>query len=142
MSTGTTIDSFSGRYRFLSNFFPCEIFYCGKSYPTVEHAFQAAKTLDESAREHIRLQSTPGRAKQLGRMCVLRTDWESVKKDVMLNLLRFKFGRPDLRALLKSTGDFYLVEGNNWGDYFWGVCNGSGENWLGKLLMQVRDEIR
>ena len=49
---------------------------------------------------------------------------------------------PELGNKLLETGNQELVEGNTWGDIFWGVCNGKGQNWLGKILMMVRDEIR
>ena len=71
----------------------------------------------------------------------LRPDWEEVKVQVMRELLYAKFSEEPLRGMLKATGDQHLEEGNNWGDTFWGVCRGRGENWLGKLLMEVRASI-
>lgn len=130
---------FSHGYRFLSNFFPSEVYFDGLSYPTVEHAFQAAKTLDIAQRSHIRAQPTPAKAKEEGRKVKLRPDWETVKVQVMYLLLVQKFSRPDLRESLLATGDLRLVEGNTWGDTYWGVCNGEGTNVLGKLLMTVRN---
>jgi ribA/ribD-fused uncharacterized protein len=137
-----TIDSFSGSYRFLSNFWLIPIRLGGVVYPSTEHAYQAAKTLDNEARAAIAAEPSPGRAKRLGSAVALRDDWEAIKVDVMLACLRQKFSRPDLREKLLSTGDTVLVEGNHWGDTFWGVCRGVGENTLGRLLMQVRDELR
>lgn len=72
----------------------------------------------------------------------MRDDWERVKLAVMLDLLRQKFAHADLRAQLIATSDDVLVEGNTWGDTFWGMCNGVGLNHLGRLLMQVRAEVR
>ena len=143
----TRIDSFTGTYAFLSNFFPSEIVYAGHQYDTVEHGFQAAKTLDKWEQEAIRLAPSPGHAKRMGNrgpkgvIRQLRPDWENVKQDIMLMLLRLKFQDPELRRLLLSTGDRELIEGNNRGDTIWGVCNGTGSNFLGKLLMRVRKEI-
>lgn len=137
------ITSFSGRYRWLSNFWPAPVLLFGSElYPTVEHAFQAAKTLDRAERDAIRTAPTPGTAKYLGRRCTLRADWESVKLSAMRHLLMQKFAHPELHALLMSTGDAMLVEGNTWGDRFWGVCKGVGENHLGLMLMEIRASRR
>lgn len=138
----TKIDSFSGGYRFLSNFYPCEMDVAGVRYPTLEHAFQAEKTTNMTEREIIRNARTPGQAKALGRKVTLRQDWDEIRVDVMLELLRIKFSDKVLRAELLATEDALLVEGNHWNDRFWGVCEGKGENWLGKLLMEIRKEIR
>lgn len=140
------IDSFEGPYDFLSNFYPAVVRLkddgCDWPFATVEHAFQAAKTNVEAERIAIWGASSPGRAKKLGRKCTLRADWEQVRLDVMLDLLREKFSDVSLSKMLISTGDEELVEGNWWGDNYWGTVNGVGENHLGKLLMKVRDELR
>ncbi len=136
------INSFRGEYRFLSNFYPAEVGLGGRTWPTVEHAYQASKTNLEQQREMISLAKTPGEAKRLGRHVCLRYGWEETKLNVMLHLLRGKFDNPEMKKKLLSTGDAELIEGNTWGDRFWGVCNGEGENNLGKLLMRVRDELR
>lgn len=139
------IVSFRASFSFLSNFFPSKIVFDGKMYPTVKHAFQAAKTELEEERNDIQRATTPTRAKRLGRKVALRSDWEEVKMDIMLNLLREKFSDPWFRKKLLKTGTIFLIEGNNWGDQFWGCIfeNGEwiGENHLGRLLMQVRAEI-
>lgn len=132
------INSFSGRYAFLSNFYPEQIEYEGILYPSSEHAFQAAKTLDKTERLRISKLETPGQAKRAGRKVTLRPDWEENKIYVMKDILLIKFSNPDLMKKLISTGKRKLVEDNNWGDTFWGVCNGKGENNLGKLLMVIR----
>ena len=136
------INEFRGQYRFLSNFYPCLIEFEGNVYISVEHAFQAAKTLDEDWRESIFWARTPSDAKRIGRKVPLREDWEEIKLSVMENLLRQKFNIFDFKSALLATGDEELIEGNWWGDTFWGVCNGQGENHLGKLLMKIRSEIR
>ena len=137
------IRSFKGRYRFLSNFYPCQIKWEGKWYPTSEHAFQAAKTFDRHERELIRKLRTPGMARTAGRSVSLRADWEKKKIDIMIEILICKFSlNGNMKRLLFVTGEEELVEGNTWGDTFWGVCEGEGENWLGIILMGIRDDLR
>jgi N-glycosidase YbiA len=136
------IDSFSGEYEFLSNFYPCEIILDRIKYPSIEHAFQAKKAVDKESRYLILQCETPGKAKKMGRKIKIRDDWESIKIGVMIKFLRQKFAYPELKEKLINTGDAELVEGNWWNDIFWGVCNGVGENHLGKCLMQIRDEIK
>ena len=136
------IDRFDGEYAFLSNYSasPFRINYV--LFPTMEHYFQANKADNQNDYLHIAYAPTPGEAKRLGRKIQLRPDWEEIKDNVMLTGLRKKFANPELRNLLLATGDEELVEGNYWGDTYWGVCNGVGQNKLGKLLMQVREEIK
>ncbi len=136
------IDHFTGKYRFLSNFYPSEIRWEGRSYRSVEHAYQASKSLDASVRRKIADLPSPADAKREGRRSALRPDWETVKVDVMRALLRLKFEDVALREQLLSTGDAQLIESNTWGDREWGVCRGQGKNLLGKTLMEVRKEIR
>lgn len=136
------IDSFTGQYRFLSNFEPSNVELDGRLYRTVEHAYQAAKTLDDAERVKIQRMETPGAAKKAGQRVALRKDWEDVKIDVMTDLVEKKFAVEPLRSKLRATGESKLVEGNWWGDTFWGVCKGKGENKLGKILMKVRKEAR
>lgn len=136
------ISAFNGEYRWLSNFYPSPIRIGLIKYPTVEHAYQACKTLDEKIRIKIASLPFPGQAKQYGKKIELRSDWEEVKVEVMLSLLRLKFRHPHLRRKLIDTYPKKIEEGNYWGDTFWGVCKGKGQNVLGNLLMQVREEIR
>ena len=137
-----TITAFDGPYRFLSNFWPCELEYGGIKFTTVEAAFQACKTLDEFKRLEISRMTAP-QAKKAGKSLQLRKDWEQVKLDIMYQLVRQKFYRNmSLHRKLLDTGDLQLVEGNWWGDTFWGICNGQGHNHLGKILMKVRDELK
>ncbi len=135
------VSFFRGSYRFLSNFYPSWVEFDGQRYSTVEHAFQAAKTFDHEERGRIRRTETPSAAKALGRQATLRPDWERVKLDVMLDLLRQKFGHKHLADLLLGTGTAHLEEGNTWNDTFWGVVDGRGKNHLGRLLMKVREEL-
>ena len=136
------IDQFRGRYFFLSNHSLNSVQFEGDLYPSVEHAFAAAKTLDPELRAKVREAGDPDRTKRLGRKLKLRADWDDVKVDIMRELLRDKFSSPALAEALLDTGDAALVEDNTWGDTFWGMCRGRGENMLGRLLMEVRGEIR
>lgn len=139
------IDRFRGKYNWLSNFFPCEypIFLEGSDiagYPSVEHAYQAAKTFDMGFRTRIRLGDAV-HAKRFfkNRKEFMRPDWDQVKLSIMEHCLRQKFQKGILREYLLKTGDEEIVEGNTWGDVFWGQCPvGTGENHLGKLLMKIR----
>ena len=136
------INRFDGKYFFLSNFSPSPFRIDYILFPTMEHYFQANKADNQNDYLHIAYAPTPGEAKRLGRKIQLRPDWEEIKDNVMLTGLRKKFADPELRSFLMSTGDEELIEGNYWGDTYWGVCNGVGQNKLGKLLMQVREEIK
>lgn len=139
----TAIKEFRGAYGFLSNFYPCVVQDDrGTYYPSTEHAYQAMKFLGKDRRK-IFEDGSPGSAKSNGKGSGMRDDWEAVKLEVMLNLLRQKFkAGSNLAQRLLDTGDRELIEGNYWGDTFWGVCKGVGQNNLGKLLMQVRKELR
>lgn len=137
------IDKFEGEYAFLSNFYEAPVTYQGITYRTSEAAFQAQKTLDHQERVKFSDPSlTPGQAKRLGRKITLRKDWEAVKIKTMYLIVLAKFEQhPNLSARLLATGDEELIEGNTWGDTTWGVCNGTGANNLGKILMQVRQVL-
>jgi ribA/ribD-fused uncharacterized protein len=136
------IAAFQGPYRFLSNFWPATVEFEGLTYPTVEHAYQSAKTLDRAERRRIAALPTPSDAKKAGRALPLRSDWEAVKFDVMEQCVRYKFTHnAELRSALIATGDAYLEEGNDWGDRVWGVYQGVGENRLGRILMKVRADM-
>lgn len=131
------IDDFDGEYRFLSNF-SSE----GGIKPTVEHHYQAWKAIYPEEYWEVLAASTPGKAKKLGRKVLLKPDWEDIKLQVMLDFLMVKFDEPNVKAKLLATGDAKLIEGNTWGDTYWGQVNGKGENWLGLTLEMVRDICR
>lgn len=136
------IREFEGQYRFLSNFYPCTIIYEGITYPTTEHAYQAAKTLDLERKIYISRLETAGQAKRKGKNVQLRPDWEEVKLQIMYNICKLKFSKPQFAEELKATGTQELIEENTWNDTFWGRCNGKGQNNLGKILMRIREEIK
>lgn len=136
------IDEFTDDYGFLSNYSYSPITYEGIHYKSVEAAFQAAKTTSLETKKRI-AKMKPSEAKKRGRTLALRPDWEQVKVDIMTELVTLKFAtNPELKEELLNTQDWLLVEGNWWNDTFWGVCNGKGENHLGEILMEVRENLR
>jgi len=135
-----TIAGFFKEYRFLSNFFMAETSYDGEIYPSSEHAYAAAKTLDLYEREVIRDAETPKEAKKLGRSVKIRKDWDEIKVAIMRQIVLDKFTRNrHLIITLIETQDEVLIEENYWKDTFWGEYNGVGENNLGKILMEIRE---
>jgi len=141
------IKEFQGEYRWLSNFYPCNIEYEGIAFDSVEKAYQSAKTNDLKLREEISLLSSPGKAKRFfkNRLEDVREDWNEVNLGVMRELLHKKFVENDyFRRKLLSTGNSEIQEGNFWGDVHYGVDlrTGEGKNLLGKMIMKIRKEIR
>lgn len=128
-----------------SNFAAFPIFLDGEQWLTSEHYFQAQKFEDPAYRNLIRLAESPGKAAQMGRdrSKPLRKDWEAVKDDVMRTAVREKFSSHEkLKQLLLSTGDAWLIE-HTTNDSYWGDGgDGTGKNMLGRILMEIRDELR
>lgn len=126
-TTYQVIDRFVGKYRFLSNFWPCHIVDdMGLEYGSVEAAYQASKSTDRQTRLQF-VTLTPVQARRLGRRIRIRPDWDQIKPDVMRSFVRQKFNDPRLARLLVETRGHELIEGNTWGDTFWGICNGIGQ---------------
>lgn len=145
--TPTVIDSFSGEYRFLSNFYtaPITLWVHDRHWTanTVEHPYQASKATSEADFKYVMDSETPGVAKSRGREIKMNDSFEHMKLKVMYQLVKHKFDvHPELKKKLLDTGDALLIEGNHWGDTFWGVCKGRGTNHLGQILMRVRSEFR
>ena len=142
------IDKFRNQYYFLSNFYPCQINYKGIIYPSVEHAFQAAKVISYRTKIKISQIENPGSAKSYARKCKIRKDWEKIKVAVMSDILLLKFQDKSLFQQLKNTGNKYIEEGNYWHDNFWGNCycqkckKINGKNILGKILMTIREKTK
>lgn len=137
--------SFQDPHRFLSNFTPVHVQLDNLDFSSVEHAYQAAKTTNHDKRLAIRAAAYPAEAKRMGQSFMLRRDWDEVRVPVMAGLLVQKFAPgSELAAQLLATGEVPIVEGNTWGDTFWGVCvrTGQGDNTLGKLLMKIRESLR
>lgn len=136
------INNFKGRYFFLSNFYMCDVIINDIKYTNTESAFQSMKTNNINIRKSFS-SLDPSRAKSKGRRIQLREDWEKVKDNIMYEIVKSKFSQnKDLRLKLLETENEELIEGNDWNDTYWGVCNGKGKNMLGKILMRVRDELR
>lgn len=134
---------FRDKYRFLSNFYLHPIEYEGVEYATTEHAYQALKFLDPTIREEIINAPTPGKAKRLGKKYreYVDPDWKKKSLKIMYAINKIKFSDPELARRLADV-DKPIVEGNDWGDTFWGVDieTGEGENHLGKILERIKKE--
>jgi ribA/ribD-fused uncharacterized protein len=126
----------------LSNMALVTIEYDGLLYASVEHAYQAAKTMNPKLREVIRREPNPYKAKELGRhLLELNPRWDNIKLEVMEFLIRQKFAQEPFRSKLIATRDCYIEETNYWGDRFWGKCDGTGKNHLGRLIMATRNTL-
>ena len=146
-------------FGFLSHFHPSPVELDGESWATVEHYYQAQKSVDLRYRQAIRDASTPGVAKRLAahpqsspraakkswfgaNELMPRMDWSAVKLDIMRRADFAKFSQnPDLAELLRSTGDAELIEDSP-SEPFWGTGpDGLGDNWAGRVLMEVRGRL-
>jgi ribA/ribD-fused uncharacterized protein len=143
------IRDFHGENFFLDNFFVRDFIIDGVVYKTVEHRFQSKKMMNKEDEFEIIVADSPSKAKMLGNMLYMRKDWYRVRYSVMLEAVWEKFSQhEDLKNKLLETGEALLVEGNTWHDNIWGDCecikcrNIEGQNYLGKILMKVREELR
>ena len=140
------ISNFRGRYFFLSNFYECRMAYHSRTFSSSEAAFQSEKTFDEEKKNQF-CQLSPSWAKHFGNQLVIRPDWETVKVQIMREVVTAKFQQNlPLLALLLSTKPNTLIEGNTWHDQFWGATLNKGKwvgaNWLGRILMELRDNYK
>ena len=127
-------------FAFLSNYYPCTVEYEGLVYNSSEAAFQAQKVIDKNKKKDF-CNIPPNEAKRLGRRIHLRKDWESVKDQIMYEIVKAKFSQnKDFKDLLLQVKE-PIVEDNTWGDTYWGVCNGIGQNKLGKILERIKKEL-
>lgn len=149
--TQPPIDSFSGQWRFLSNFFPAHLTLHGIDWPSSEHAFNGLKSLDQQDRLFVAAAPNPRVAKQRGQKVTLRPNWDTeARYQVMDEVLNAKFTANSRRiSALLSTGSALLVEGNTWHDNHWGDCRCQrpscaplGENHLGRALMRLRYRLQ
>ena len=152
------IEKFEGRWWFLSNFYPCKIEHRGIMYPSVEHYYVAMKCKNEQMiegrqytpidfMEMVSMLPTAALAKSIGKKMQVRKDWDQKKLDFMNWGVREKFKDEKLKEMILSTCDMPLIEGNLWHDNFWGQCecvkcSKKGANNLGRILMDVRKELR
>ncbi len=141
------IDTFRNEFAFLSNFHIIEFEWRNLRWKSSEHAYQAEKPLNDVWWSKIRNASSPSKAKQYGNDAPKRNDFDNIKDDLMLSILRAKFTVPKMSEKLIATGDKYITEGNTWHDNYWGDCscgkcvNKPGRNQLGVTLMQIRKEL-
>jgi len=149
MCENRIINDFSGDYRFLSNFYQCPFEYKGLTYPNAEAAFQAQKCATEEEKIKYTTTKNPVVAKRMGKKEPgFPSNWDEICYGIMKDILTAKFTVPELREKLKATSDATLIEGNHWHDNRWGKCtcdrcqNKDGQNWLGKILMEVRDSLK
>jgi len=145
-----TISNFRGEYRWLSNFGNSPVHiknpFLGNEMKaaTVEHAYQAFKTVLLDEREWVLNSKTPRIARNRGQRVTLRDNWDSLKLMYMKALVEAKFRQnPSLAAMLLATDNHHLIEcSDGWSDEYWGVCNGRGFNHLGRILMDVREMLK
>jgi ribA/ribD-fused uncharacterized protein len=134
-----------GEFGCFSNHAPYPIQLKGKSWPTSEHYFQAQKFAGGPHEEAIRLEPSSARAAEMGRdrSQLMRNDWESVKETLMREAVLAKFRQhPSAQKILLGTGSSRIVE-HSATDRYWGDGgDGSGKNMLGRILMEVREDLR
>lgn len=138
------IDWFREEYEFLSNFYPAKLLFEGIVYDNAESAYQAQKLADPQARKQF-AHRYADEAKRMGQALDIRADWEQVKLERMRRIVDAKFTQnPLLAKRLVETGSRRLMEGNYWGDTYWGVDlhTREGENYLGQLLMELRERFQ
>jgi len=139
--TDSMVKGFFGDYRWLSNYHVCPVIYEGIEYQSSEAAYQSAKCDDPYIKSQFK-DLTPLESKSLSKRIPLRKGWDTIKKQIMYDVLVSKFTlTPELKELLLATAPKYLEETNYWGDTYWGVCEGKGKNMLGELLMKIRNEF-
>ena len=139
------INQFKGDYRWLSNLYLCEVQFRGERYASVEYAYMSAKSDDPDWKQACaEAEVSQRKIKQRSQELTLVPNWADIKLGVMRECLASKFSQEPLKTWLLETGALHLEEGNTWGDTFWGVDweTGEGENNLGKLLMEIREELR
>ena len=138
------IKEFKNGFEWLSNFEPCDIILDGIVYPSVEHAFMSAKCNDEEWKRFCSDKNNKaGKVKIKSRTVKLVDNWDIKKFEIMKKCLEQKFNQEPYKTKLKNTGNEYIQEGNMWNDKIWGVClkTGKGQNNLGKLIMEIRDNL-
>ena len=140
--TDTMIKGFFGEYRWLSNFYEASVVFEENTFLSSEAAYQSAKTTDEYAKS-LFTKMTPSQSKKYGNEIKSIREWDKIKLNVMYAVVKDKFTRHEfLKKKLIETGEKHLEELNDWGDTFWGTCNGKGKNHLGLILMKIRKELQ
>lgn len=137
------IKEFQGKYRWLSNFWPCDVDLYEETYPSVEHAYQSAKSNSIFWKNYCQKTPNPGKVKRESTKVHLIDNWNTKRVDIMRELIDKKFNKDPFMSLLIDTKGIYLQEGNKWNDTFWGVDldTDKGKNILGRLIMEKRDML-
>ena len=138
------IPEFKNEYRWLSNFYPCEINVNGQRFRTVEHAYQSYKSDDPNWKKFCFETKSPGKVKiESHNLEYDKNLWVKKSLKIMEECLTQKYNQEPFRSLLLDTGEEYLQEGNDWDDTFWGVDIKTriGKNNLGRLIMLIRDRL-
>lgn len=137
------IKEFKGENRWLSNFAPCKIILEGNEYKSVEHAYMSAKCDDLTWKQFCRDTEKPGDVKKASKNIKLLQNWDNIKIDIMKTCVEQKFSQEPYKSKLIATGNMELIEGNTWGDKFWGVSlkDNEGQNQLGRIIMKVREKL-
>ena len=139
------IYEFRGNFNWLSNFYPCKVIYKDNEFNSVEQAYMFAKNDTSGDWLNFCLNNSPAMCKAQSKLIKIRDDWDSVKLKIMEDLLFQKFNQEPFKTKLIETGNRNIVEGNFWGDIFWGVnlkVNPNyGENHLGRIIMKIREKI-
>ena len=145
------IDKFYGDNLWLSNFANCRIQYDGYVYWSSQSAYQAQKIkgtpLQKDRIKKVFTKIQPNQAKVLGAMIPLRDDWEEIRYKIMKQILDIKFRTYPYNELLLATDNQELIQGNQWHDITFGKCycdkhKGEGDNILGKIIMQIREQLK
>ncbi len=138
------IKEFQDEFRWLSNFAPVKIVLDGVEFPSVEHAYQSAKSDDVEWKKFCSNPSNTAQdVKRQSQSITLKENWNDIKREVMAECVNQKFNQEPYKTKLLETGTQHIQEGNTWNDKFWGVClkTNKGENHLGKLIMDVRSAL-
>lgn len=136
-------------YGVFSNLYKRPIEFEGEIYPTAEHAYQAGKPRKESVRKWLMDAPTPALLAMAAHGLYywdIAPGWSKNKFDRMKRVLLAKYSQhEDLKKILIETDDVLLIESatvDNEVNRTWGQVNGKGKNMLGKLLMEVREELK
>lgn len=140
------INQFRGEYNWLSNMYSCDIMFDGHLFKSVENAYMASKNVENRDWFQFCLNNPPNICKKESKNILLRADWEKVKVKIMYGFLEQKFKQEPFKTKLLTTKNENIVEGNYWGDSFWGVDlkqnPNIGENFLGRSIMDIRKKLR
>jgi len=134
---------FNGETHPLSNFYPAKINVDGKIYKTAEHYYQSEKATNTMDKSRVMQAESPSNARRIGKQIKKRADFDEIKDIIMYKGVKAKFTQNvEVKAYLLATGDRYLIEDASFSPYWGTGYNDMGENKMGKMLMQIRDELK